>query len=169
MADRFATSIKIGGAISNKTLRGLATAIRDNQFGFIWGDELSGTESTDEVVLALRQEIEKQDGKLVCVNIQCAEESLSDFCREHNLPYCKSVEGRYEFNGEIRWWVPGMEEEAFSDADAEGSYAMISVDKVIEFIEENFDENDPGFTLNLLLAELHEKHPPEIMRLMPCE
>ena len=38
-------------------------------------------------------------------------DELAEFCRNHGLPYNVQGEAKYEFDGVICWWRPGMEAE----------------------------------------------------------
>ena len=47
---------------------------------------------------------------LAVVVAESAEEviRLVRFCHEHKLPFVKRTDARFEYNGQIEWWRPGM-------------------------------------------------------------
>jgi hypothetical protein len=53
---------------------------------------------------------------------------MDAFCIEHGLQFLKRVEAKYEYNGEIIWWTPGMAEPkvwAATNVSASRPYASL--------------------------------------------
>lgn len=69
--------------------------------------------------------------------------SLKAFCRKHKLGYVHTCEAKYEYNGEIKYWVPGMKNEIIQSADQNGD-VVVHLDQVKPLV-------------NLLLG--YAKHP----------
>ena len=56
---------------------------------------------------------------------------LDNFCIKHNLSFDKRVDGKYEYNGEIHWWKPGLTNvQTWYDTDKEGKRIMIGIEKL---------------------------------------
>ena len=105
MADRFPIRYEIGGRISHAVLDELIAHLLDVSLTREYGG------CDDET--SLFREVERVSGKeslKVCNNdlAPYATEQLDWFLVEHKLPFVKRTDARFEYNGEIQWWRPGM-------------------------------------------------------------
>jgi hypothetical protein len=81
-------------------------------------------------------------------------DELATFCRQINLPYQLRCDAKYEYDGSLRWWSPGMDSEregyclqggqrAFS---SENLYAAVASGiSLVEFLEMNMPPEIPAF------------------------
>jgi len=126
MSDRFMTEVEIGGKIPRSIIPDLIGAIQAAGLDLDWNDG----EPSEE---ALRQKLEECNGKET-LSVNATELSggnvdpLDQFCVANNIPFMKRVEGKYDYNGEIFWWQPGMRRaEVWEDTDKEATRVMISL------------------------------------------
>lgn len=77
-----------------------------------------------EKVLELMEELASEEIKesSECLYCDCTEacedsfDDLKEFLRSVNLPYNHFLEGKWDYDGSIIWWRPGMEDELLSVA-----------------------------------------------------
>ena len=78
---------------------------------------------------------------------------MDEFCREHNLHYLKRVEGKYEYNGALHWWKPGMKgEQEWNDTDKDATQVMVSLTRLKKFLRSRK-------TLQWVIQKLSSKAP----------
>lgn len=149
--DRFSVEYTIGGRIKAPLVPKLIKAIQNVGLGIEW-DEGYGD---DDLLMAI-----KQCCKHVALSIMNNEVSggntdeLDAFCIKHNLSFDKRVDGKYEYNGEIHWWKPGLFNiQSWFDTDKEGKRIMIG----LETLEKNLKQ---GKTLAQVVKRLHRVAPP---------
>lgn len=73
------------------------------------------------------------DSLLGVWNFEIPEMSDTDTCaiqewlQKRGIPYVLYIEGKYEFDPEVRWWVPGMEKpmSEYTNADGEITVPLI--------------------------------------------
>ena len=51
-------------------------------------------------------------------------ETLAAFCHAHQLPYKVTIDGKYEYTGEVRVWAPGMASELLQTATNDGNAVL---------------------------------------------
>jgi len=126
MSDRFMTEVEIGGKIPRSIIPDLIGAIQAAGLDLDWNDG----EPSEE---ALRQKLEECNGKET-LSVNATELSggnvdpLDQFCVANNIPFMKRVEGKYDYNGEIFWWQPGMPKIlSWEDTDHEAKRIMVSL------------------------------------------
>ena len=103
------TEVEIGGKIPRSIIPDLIGAIQAAGLDLDWNDG----EPSEE---ALRQKLEECNGK----------ETLS--VNANKIPFMKRVEGKYDYNGEIFWWQPGMPKIlSWEDTDHEAKRIMVSL------------------------------------------
>ncbi len=153
MADRFATDVEIGGVIPRSLIPDLINAIQSAGLDLEWND---GTPSEQ----ALRQELEGCDGKAT-LHVNATElaggdiNPLDEFCVANGIPFTKRVDGKYDYNGEIHWWHPGLSRiQTWSDTDKEASKVMLGLASLKEVLQ-------AGKTLEQVVQQL-EKVAPQV-------
>jgi hypothetical protein len=83
---------------------------------------------------SLFREVERVSGKAslkVCHNdlAPYVTEQLDLFLMEHKLPFVKRTDARFEYNGEIQWWRPGMKHLGrWEFTNSEAKEILISLD-----------------------------------------
>ncbi len=126
MADRFPIRYEIGGKLTRTMLDELIAHLLDLQLT----REFGGCD--DEA--SLSKEVERVSGKAslkVCNNelAPYVTDQLDLFLMEHNLPFVKRTDARFEYGGEIQWWRPGMKHFGrWEFTNTEASDILISLD-----------------------------------------
>jgi len=145
MSDRFATEVEIGGDIPRSLIPSLAVAIESAGLGLEWGDSSSSEE--------LRKAIMDCNGTAT-LHVNATElaggdtETLDEFCVSHGIAFTKRVDGKYEYNGEIHWWHPGLDGvQSWSDTDKEGKLVMLRREALEEALQK-------GSTLQQVIKHL---------------
>jgi len=114
MSDRFQTNMEIGGPLDRAHLGELDDLASDWEID--WSDR--ATREDIEQASATRTPLELTDNELS----YGGHETLTAFCQAHQLPYKVTIDGKYEYTGEVRVWAPGMATEllqtATNDANA---------------------------------------------------
>ena len=105
MADRFPIRYEIGGELTHAALDELIEHLIEVPLTREYGG------CDDEG--SLLKEVERVSGRTslkVCNNdlAPYATEQLDLFLMEHRLPFVQRADARFEYNGEIQWWRPGM-------------------------------------------------------------
>ena len=125
MADRFSTQIEIGGALKRKDLEGFISTLQSDGLGLNYED------ATAEAMIAEAERCNKEGEPFVVSALEIAwgdVDSTQEFCQEHKLPFIKRVDGKFEYNGVLTWWQPGMRRaEVWEDTDKEATRVMISL------------------------------------------
>ena len=126
MADRFPIRYEIGGRLTSEVLDELITHVLDIQLAREYGgcdDEKS-----------LQKEVETVSGKTplqVCNNdlAPYLTEELDLFLMQHKLSFVKRTDARFEYNGQIEWWRPGMKHlGCWEFTNTEAQAILISLD-----------------------------------------
>lgn len=102
MSDHIPMTIRIGGELSLNTLAGLENLV-------------PGDGNLDEAI-SKGEAFYGEDGDAPWGY----DEDLEKFCRKHKLTYLRTTEAKYEYNGEIAFWKPGMKEPIANPATQDG-------------------------------------------------
>lgn len=128
MADRFAGEIHIGGALRvadhdpDEVARFLGEC---SEQPIAWGEPSPGREVT---LSTIDQVVDEAAGFIIFRDDQARYgefEELEELCRQLGLPYDRISEARYEHNGELVRWRPGMEEPLVETADQSGKPVIL--------------------------------------------
>lgn len=135
MADRFNVSYEIGGPVRANEIPNLVKAIQDTGLSLNYGADDGSEPLTQEVRRCVAE------GKPLIVSaIEIAwghTDHLDQFCRSKKLAFRKAVEGKYDYNGEILWWQPGMRKvESWQDTDKDAQRVMISIEKLEKAVKD---------------------------------
>jgi hypothetical protein len=126
MADRFATQFEIGGSLKRKKLEEFISILQSDGFGLNYED------ATAEAMTAEAERCSKEGEPLIVSALEIAwgdVDSTQEFCQKHKLPFIKRVDGKFEYNGDITWWQPGLRRpETWEDTDKEANKVMISLE-----------------------------------------
>lgn len=126
MADRFPIRYEIGGKLTRAVLDELIAHLLDIQLTREYGGCDDGA--------TLFKEVERVNGKTslrVCNNelAPYMTEQLDLFLIAHKLPFVKRTDARFEYNGEIHWWRPGMKHlGCWEFTNTEAQAILISLD-----------------------------------------
>lgn len=126
MADRFPIRYEIGGKLTHAVLDELIAHLIE----FSLTREYGGCDDEG----SLLKEVERVSGKTslkVCHNdlAPYITEQLDLFLMEHKLPFVKRTDARFEYNGEIQWWRPGMKQLGrWEFTNTEATEILISLD-----------------------------------------
>lgn len=137
MPDRFAATIDIGDEITNpKVAAALITAIADDGPRWEWGEP--SLESEDEII-DLMQDTAGGTLRLVDEEARYGQfDAIESACRELGLSFVRHSEARYEYDGELVWWQPGMNEVGWSCADQEAN-PLVAVSEIRRWLEQNLN------------------------------
>ena len=127
MSDRFPTEITIGGQLTAKELAALVTHVHADGLGIEWEPAGKASSLKQRALQAVkdRQPVTFSDCEIANGDIP----GTIAFCQKHNLSYVCRVTGKYDFNGEIRWWSPGMEKErVWQHTTKEADEPMLTMD-----------------------------------------
>jgi hypothetical protein len=116
MSDRFQTKIELGGQLDRAHLDGLADLI--SEWEIDWSDR--ATREDIEQAAAAQTALELTDNELS----YGGHETLATFCQAHQLPYKVTIDGKYEYTGEVRVWAPGMATELLQAATNDGNAVL---------------------------------------------
>jgi len=161
MADRFAVSYELGGTLRAQDIPALVDAILS--------DGLSLNDGSDDSLEAFKQEIEecaRNERPFIVSGCEIAwgqTETLDEFCRKHRLHYRKRVGGKYEYNGALHWWKPGMKAgQEWIETDKDATEVMIGLTRLKKFLRRRK-------TLQEVVQELSSKAPtPPPLRIQEC-
>src|SRR5665213_721232 len=126
MADRFATQFEIGGFLKREKLEEFISTLQSDGFGLNYED------ATVEAMIVEAERCSEEGKPFVVSALEIAwgdVDSTQEFCQKHKLCFIKRVDGKFEYNGDITWWHPGMRRPAtWEDTDKEASKVMISLE-----------------------------------------
>ena len=102
MSDCMAAEIHVGGKIPRSAARALCKAVTESGASLEWGGGRCDLDTSDDLLGARSADA---DGPLVLKlyddQARWGEfEALETFLREHNIPYCRWSEGKYEYDAE---------------------------------------------------------------------
>ena len=157
MSEHFCTLIEIGGTIKRKQLPKLIAAMQADGIGIHY------CEATAE---AIRQEAEKCHREGWALQASGTEvtwgnlENTEAFCKKHKLQFNKRTEGRYEYNGAISWWRPGMKtNKTWSETNKDATVVMLSLANLTK-------AKAQGKTLQKIVKELEAVAPPTVLQII---
>jgi hypothetical protein len=116
MSDRFQTKIEIGGPLDRAHLDELDDLA--SEWEIDWTDR--ATRRDIEQASATRTPLELTDNELT----YGGHETLAAFCQTHQLPYKVTIDGKYEYTGEVRVWAPGRATELLQTATNDGNAVL---------------------------------------------
>jgi len=116
MSDRFQTKMEIGGPLDRAHLDELDDLA--SEWEIDWSDR--ATRRDIEQASATRTPLELTDNELS----YGGHETLTAFCQAHQLPYKVTIDGKYEYTGEVRVWAPGMATELLQTATNDGNAVL---------------------------------------------
>ena len=126
MADRFSTQIEIGGSLKRKKLAEFISILQGDGLGLDYED------ATTEALIAEAERCSKEGEPLVVSALEITFSGLDptqEFCQQHKLSFIKRADGKYEYNGDLTWWKPGMRRaETWEDTDKDATKVMISLE-----------------------------------------
>ena len=110
MSDRMPAEMEIGGNLPRSLVDDLLGAIANQGATINWD---ACPTSHGELVAAAAD----RGGHLFLCKDEAsygAMEELEDFCREHGLPFNRSSDAKYEYDGETIMFRPGLEDRLFN-------------------------------------------------------
>ncbi len=116
MSDRFQTKMEIGGPLDRAHLDELDDLA--SEWEIDWSDR--ATREDIEHASATRTALELTDNELS----YGGHETLAAFCKANQLPYKVTIDGKYEYTGEVRVWAPGMPTELLQTATNDGNAVL---------------------------------------------
>jgi hypothetical protein len=130
MSDRFSTEITIGGTLALKEVEAFTKAVEADGLGLEW--EASPAKTIHKHILHAAK-----TKQAVVFNDHEVAGGLTDhifaFCQSHDLSFVKRVDGKYEYNGEIHWWKPGMDEvRIWVNTNNNATEAMLTMDNLLD-------------------------------------
>jgi hypothetical protein len=108
MADRMAARIEIGGDVPEQLVDELVSLIVDSGAGFEWGERTDEeeTRAAIEAAVAGSEPLALTDDEATWGRF----EPLEDWLIEQRIPWRRHSSAKYEYDAEIVWFLPGMEE-----------------------------------------------------------
>lgn len=119
MAEYFQGNIEIGGRLCDDSRRELVDLVLAEGMMSDWGsDNLEEAQVFELIVEAI------QGGKSLKLYSDGASygrfESLEKFCKDEGLTYVRYSSGYDEFQPEVSWYGPGMDNPAYQETDQDG-------------------------------------------------
>jgi hypothetical protein len=149
MSDNTPAHILIGGNLPTALLQEFYKAVELDSPALEYGDATPDIET-------LRAHIQKLGDD--CLDFQDDQARVGDemtnliaFCRKHNLTYVLHADAKYEYDAELRWWKPGMDDERVCTS-TQTDDAMVNVQEVakamaepdpLRHIQKLIDDNTP--------------------------
>jgi hypothetical protein len=131
MSERISAYIEIAGALTARTRDALAEVILAEGAGPEWGDHFSNiAEVLDAIAEAAAANIALMlyDDQ---ANYGCFED-LEQFCKDEKLPFRRTCDARYEYNGEIVYFDGTFIIEMDGDQHGEITMSLSDVKKAVE-------------------------------------
>ena len=155
MGEPIGMMIEIGGKLSAKKMGDLISAIDDDLQE--WSSPLTA------------EELKTFKGKLTIYGVsnygECDE--LKKFLRENKMSYIHTIEGKYEYEGEVSFWNPKMDKEVSMMADQQGNPtvkldALKNLEKYVTLALDHLwgDNATVGENLEKIKFEIIDKLPP---------
>ena len=142
MADRMATEVWIGGTISPALAEELCAVVRDTGASLEWGGGVFAPSSVKELLEA------NDDGHLHLYDDDRAwgeYDDLEEFLRQHKVPYERQTASRYEYDGEIARYRPGIGlEVAITTASGDPIVEIASLQPVVKSLRALFTHAKSG-------------------------
>lgn len=129
MGDRFTTSVKIGGPLDEPRLREIISSAVVDGFSIEW----EGTDKEDYILAKCIAALRAGETHLEFNDPEISNDSLESFTGELTrlgVPWNASIDAKFEFDGEFRWWRPGMKvcyESSPANCDCTDSVATLGM------------------------------------------
>jgi hypothetical protein len=133
MGEEIGMSIEIGGNLPRHIIEEFLTTIKDDLSNF------SGPENEKDLLHEAGKRPIKWDG--TSNYGEC--DDTKAFCEKLNLGYIHHCEAKYEFNAEVKYWVPGMKEEVSIPSDQTGDI-LIRSDRIRPLLDLLLEVNIQG-------------------------
>lgn len=107
MGDRFTTSVTIGGPLDEPLLREIIGAAVADGFSINY----EGSENETYILAWCIAKLRAGDSNLEFNDPEIPNDllmSFTEFLTGKLIPWNASVDAKYEYDGEFRWWRPGM-------------------------------------------------------------
>jgi hypothetical protein len=119
MGESIGMKITIGGELPADLIEQFLTELKDDLY------EITGPTTEAE----LRREAGKHPIDWFATSNYGECESLKSFCENNNLSYIHQCEAKYEYDGEVSYWIPGMKQEVSCKATQDGDLT-VKVDQI---------------------------------------
>jgi len=151
MSDRIPAEIWIGGRITASLVPGLCAAIADEGVSLEWGDARVRPTGADDLNDAM-----KENAQGVRLLWFCDDEAsygefdiLESFLREHEIPFTRRSEGRYEYDPETVHFRPGRGlTRCLTNAAAQPVVEVAEVTPVEELLTAAIEQRQQGSDLD---------------------
>jgi hypothetical protein len=158
MAEWIPAQIRIGGELTPEVLEGLWEAIEAEGCGPEWTEGFASKEAFIHHLIYLDGMARAgRPGPLLLQDDQARWgkfEGLEAFCRAHALTYVRDCEAKYEYDAEVVWWAPGMEEAQGTTGTQDGG-ALVS----IEALRAALAQGEPAAQLAAVRKLVDERTP----------
>jgi hypothetical protein len=166
MADYFPAQIRIGGAIPHTLTDQLAKVIAHAGVSWEWG----GSDFSPQTACDLATGIAPQTKLLQLYDLQARYgwfEKLEGWLAEHDIPFDRQSDTRYEFDGQAVSFRPGIGTITYCATQDGGATVPAELLKPVRaFLREALTESSPE-KVRAVLITLDEALGPEIPALLP--
>lgn len=159
MSDRFPGLIDIGGEIKTpEQFHSMASAIASQGVSHDWGD--ADVDVSDVVEMVFDPDRDNAPLKLMDDQARSGEfEELEETLRELGIPYQRHSDTKYEYDGELAWWQPGMKKAGVVNATQDGE-PTVTLKELKEAMQ--MDGRSITETLHAVEQLIKEKSPPRL-------
>lgn len=156
MSDYFPAEIEIGGKISKSVLEELYEIVQYEGLGWESDAPLPDFDDFLQHIVSVGV-IRLSDSEATGGMFQ----ALEAFCQKHDLAYIRHCEAKYEYDAELVWWLPAMEE-PISCASNQSGDALLPAEDVKRIA---FSKQPDLLRIDELHKYLQEHMPPELPKL----
>lgn len=114
MSESLSMVFEIGGTIKKSDIKKFLEALDDDCY------EYTGPATESEFLLTVKTGAKGNTIEWNAMSNYGECDDLKDFCKEHNIAYLHTCEPSTEFDGYVKYWLPGMKEEICHTADHGG-------------------------------------------------
>lgn len=137
MGDRFTTSVTIGGPLDEPLLREIIGEAVADGFSIDW----EGTEKEDYILAKCIAKLRAGEKHLDFNDHEIPNdllEAFTDFLKTKGVPWNATVDAKFEYDGEFRWWRPGMEADETSTADHDCTEAVATASTLKKWLSQGW-------------------------------
>jgi hypothetical protein len=163
MGEYYPGQITIGGKITRTDFVRLFLVAKNSNVGLGYDDQGIGETPQDLLdILTGADDLQFDPLRLCSVEANYGRlPDLEEFCRKHKLTYHQRSEARYEYDGEISWWKPGMKQEQSTTATQDG-VPTISLLELVAAIDKKRTAKDKLAAVIKLLKENNPCEMPDL-------
>lgn len=138
MADYMAAEIEIGGDLPKRKVKKFLAVLNNAGIAPDYGESCTWTEDDLRASPLRAVDAEARWGHF---------QELEAWLQDHGLSYIRTTEGKWEWDGAVVWWMPGMDQAKSVTADQQGGPVLELCElrklKTFEELQALLDESEP--------------------------